>query len=618
MFQGICEEKLDLSNNKILNVKSVANSGCELPLKSLNLSLNTIHYINQEAFSSLESLIELDLSHNNLSYINFSMNHMEKLSYLDLSHNKIRNTTKFDLKNLISLEVLDLSQNAITEIENQSFDDLSNLQILRLNNNLFTNLSNSLIFRNLVKLKTLDIMYTRTIIYKSETFSGLKNLKEFNSSYGELSTIEYGAFKNTGSIEILDLSHNLLEDFNIDNDDIPKIEKIFLNNNRIRIISEQTFLDMINIKAISLENNNILSVEPNAFSSLVMLVNLNLGYNKKLELPNEVFNDMTHLMHVSLKNVKKPFNFKSSKNFIVVNLDLSFCDIISIQSLFIYNVQDISHLNLSSNKIKSVDTSSFQNMPYLTSIDLSHNLITKIEPGSFLKTKQIRSLDLSGNYISFLQFGVFDGLEVIHELKLSNNSLRSFDIKILHKCPLISIITLDDNNIEKLNFKDFLSSNITRLSIGDNMIPCNELVDSLADDSSNLQIVTEKLDYHSDNINGITCVTDNTKISKHNSFYSNVNDTSPVLDSLSSIKEVIDNSVQSIISRNIEDIGKIQKTMENILNSISTLTKVYNESQVITNTYLKQLIEGDSTETSKGFTYIIHIYKPSNRITLSI
>ncbi|XP_026752440.2 LOW QUALITY PROTEIN: protein artichoke-like [Galleria mellonella] len=595
MFNGICEPNLDLSNNKILAIKSVIYKNCIYPIESLNFSKNIIHNISQEAFKTLESLVDLDLSYNNLNYIDFNISYLNKLE-IYVSHNQIKKITKLVLKNLTSLKILDLSQNAIIEIENNSFDDLLSLETLYLNDNLFTNSLKSHIFQKLVALKDLNIMNTRTFTYENETFSGMTSLKVLNSSYGELSTLDYAAFKNTGSLEILDLSHNILEKFFIDTASIASVNKLYLNNNKIRTISKETFYGLTNIDTVFLENNNIVSLDADSFTSLTKLSHVYLDHNEELVLNGTEFDNLSSLVHVSFKSVKKHFNFQSSKNTTINKLDLSYCGITEIYPLFIYKIKRMSYLNLSSNKIKFIDKHSFQSMPYLTVLDMSSNLITSIQPGSFLHTKEIRSLNLYGNDIPSLQYGVFDGLENMHELNLSSNSLHSFEVNLLHKSPAVAIISLNDNLIEKINFDKFMDTHVKKLFIGGNIIPCNDLIKLKAQDLGELEITAEILDYHSENVDGVTCRTDLVKTNyqtPNNNILSNI---TTAFDTLSNAMEIFRNTIQNFANRNIVDTDEIQKNMKEVLNSINKLIKVYNESQTTTNNYLKQLLEKDNAQ----------------------
>ncbi|XP_059059592.1 toll-like receptor 7 [Achroia grisella] len=597
-FNGICEQNLDLSNNKLLRVKTITLDTCKFPLESLNLSRNCIYNISQDAFKSFDALLVLDLSYNKLSDVDFNISHFHKLEYLNISHNEIKKISKFIFRALTSLKTLDFSQNIITEIEEHSFDDLSMLETLYLNNNVITIGLSSYVFQKLVALTQLDITYTRSNTYENNTFSGMSSLKVLNSSHGELSILAYGAFQNTGSLEVLDLSHNILEYFIIDTTSIISVNKLYLNNNKIRTISKQTFYNMVNIDTLFLQNNNIMNLHPSSFNVLTKLLHVNLENNKELILNGAVFDNLPSLNDISLKNVKRSFNFQNSKNTSVANLDVSFCDIIDINLLFIYNTKNILNLNLRSNKIRFIDKHSFQSMPYLTNLDLSFNLITNIQPGSFLKTKMIRSLNLHGNDISLLQYGVFDGLENMIELNLSSNFLHSFELNVLHSSPVVSVISLNDNVIEKINFDDFINTNVKKLLIGGNIIPCNDLIKLKTNDYllDNLTVTSEILDYHSENVNGITCRTEQRK-NKHptldNSVLGNV---TTAFDYLSNAMEMFRNTIENFAKRNDVDQNETKKSMENVLSSINKLIKVYNESQTVTNIYLKQLIEKNSSQ----------------------
>ncbi|BAF26416.1 protein STRUBBELIG-RECEPTOR FAMILY 7 [Oryza sativa Japonica Group] len=130
-----------------------------IKLPSLGLSGNLAYNMN-----TMESLVELDMSQNNLGggqniqynlpnkklerlnlagnqfagNVPYSISTMPKLKYLNLNHNQLQGNMTDVFSNLPSLSTLDLSLNSLTGDLPQSFTSLSSLKTLYLQNNQFT------------------------------------------------------------------------------------------------------------------------------------------------------------------------------------------------------------------------------------------------------------------------------------------------------------------------------------------------------------------------------------------------------------------------------------------------------------------------------------------------
>ncbi|XP_053614603.1 toll-like receptor 6 isoform X2 [Plodia interpunctella] len=601
-FQGIRQTDFDLSYNKIETLDSNVFSTFGSELNFLNLSHNNIYDLSNSSFTSSEYIATLDVSFNRLVKIEGYFSSLTELKYLNLSNNDLSNIFKDSFKNLISLNILDLSSNAIKTIEDESFNDLRKLKTLILSNTQLTTTFALHTLRGMVSLNTIFLVnIDGTTNYEKYAFSGMTELKIINSSFSGLTKIHHDAFNDTGSIEIIDFSHNLLEDFSINKESVSTIVELYLHNNRIQNITQKMFDGFVSLVKLTLALNHIVIVQDNSLSLLSKLGYLDLSFNELMVINGSQVENMTSLYYLSLKNIKTATNFSSVTAASVKVLDMSLCDIVFVRSLSVYRLGNITTLNLSFNKITFIDKHSFQTMPELSILDLSFNQINYIQPGSFINTNLIKNLNFHNNMISSLQYGVFDGLKNLEVLNLSSNSLSSFEINILHNSNGVSTIVLDDNMLENINLDSYQNKGINELSVGGNMINCDIFIELKKKiDEYSFKITAKTLDYHSENVDGITCKT----LSKKNVMIKKHNDTilpniTVAFDSLAGAMDMFRTAIEHVATADVNSNVELKKDIDGVLTTINKLVKLYNDSQLLTNDLLHKMIENSGAQTQQ-------------------
>ncbi|XP_006661732.1 protein STRUBBELIG-RECEPTOR FAMILY 7-like [Oryza brachyantha] len=166
-----------------------------IKLPSMGLSGNLAYNMN-----TMESLVELDMSQNNLGggqniqynlpnkklerlnlagnqfagNVPYSISTMPKLKYLNLNHNQLQGNMTDVFSNLPSLETLDLSFNSLTGNLPQSFSSLSSLKTLSLQNNQFTGSINVLANLPLDNLNVANNRFTGWIPNELKKINGLQ------------------------------------------------------------------------------------------------------------------------------------------------------------------------------------------------------------------------------------------------------------------------------------------------------------------------------------------------------------------------------------------------------------------------------------------------------------
>jgi Leucine-rich repeat (LRR) protein len=150
-------DELNLSGNRIEslgpNYFKITNRIYRLFLK--NCSISTIL---DKTFEKVHTLNELDISHNNLTFIDNSMLiDLNSLQILNISYNKIKFIQNASFQELNRLTSFDLRNNRIHDIEDDAFLNLNSLKSIYLDNNPIIYLFKNNTFTGLFQLKHMSI-----------------------------------------------------------------------------------------------------------------------------------------------------------------------------------------------------------------------------------------------------------------------------------------------------------------------------------------------------------------------------------------------------------------------------------------------------------------------------
>lgn len=533
---------LDLSNSNLQQIANNSFSGASL--RSINLSTNALSKIEISSFSSVEDLQDLDLSNNALNTLAFLTPGVKNLKKLYFQKNMLEKISNNTLANVTSLELLDLSYNIIRSIEAGAFIFVKKLNSLLLHNNRFFSIQ-VISFQGLSAFVKFDLSYTRIGSFTKAAVPGLKTTS-FNCSHAELSHVHYDAFAEIEHIEILDLSHNSLVTFEVNPKGMASVESLYLNNNKITSISNISFVGFMELERLHLEFNNIVNIHTKAFSSLKSLRILNLSDNRDLLITSDVFSNLRGLISLTMINNKKNFDFQHTENSTIEQVVLSLCDIEDLGSLYIFNINGVVSLNLSTNLISYIDKKSFNTMPKLIILDVSFNLIKSIEPGSFINTKNIVVLNVYKNQLSHFEHGVFQGLTALQTLNLSSNLIHDFNVNLLHSCVQLKELSFENNLLTNLEFRKFVSlANMKKFCLGGNNISCHDIASFkkyMQDMYYSFNFVmSESPNYYTANVDGVTCRPDNNTSNNDTNSTMNTTYISKFTVTLEKIRKSIDN-----------------------------------------------------------------------------
>jgi Leucine-rich repeat (LRR) protein len=269
-----------LSNLTTLNLQQTNLShfeGLDLAVEVLNLSRNRVSQLNLSNFSRL---VVLDLSSNNITRVgncqmcdsisSLVLNQSESLQFLNISVNSIATIENDAFDNLTSLGILDLSQNNITSLNPASFKDLMYLKFLNLSHNSIKEFQYGT-FDHLTRLESLDISNNQLVDLHQYTFVSLNQLRQLHFDNNQIT-----------SFDVLDLwiRHRYLRNISLNGNPWKCKELVKLNDERIRISGGSTF-DKPNYRGIpctnekqqtqnlTVESNTSVTIPPYSFSKSI-------------------------------------------------------------------------------------------------------------------------------------------------------------------------------------------------------------------------------------------------------------------------------------------------------------------------------------------------------------
>ncbi|XP_068626244.1 insulin-like growth factor-binding protein complex acid labile subunit [Battus philenor] len=402
---------VDLSNNPLRTL----DAGVFDVLTSLdNLNLNDCQLttINEGTFSSLTNLKKLELAGNYLTNTNWSevLGNLIRLEYLNLRKSGLTSLTEDTFSNCTNLVTLILADNELRELDVGAVlgNSVTHLELLDMTNCNIQGPISGEAFANATKLKVLylsgnplfapDLQEALAPLPKLERLflsnCGLRNLPD-----------NFNVFDN---LLELDISHNpLVNVFTRLLAPLEKLEYLNMGYSNLSYIGPDTFAKMTSMKRLVLSGNDLLSLEAGLFGNLTQLTTLELefcGLKRPLNA-NAFFKNLTYMDLREIRLSGNPLVIPESGPVFpkqlsqVTILDLSNCNILSLNRDAFKNTENITDLNLAGNQIKSGATSLafLERLHHLEKINLSNNNLTTIEPEVFINNPKLRSLNLIGN-----------------------------------------------------------------------------------------------------------------------------------------------------------------------------------------------------------------------------
>ncbi|XP_063616988.1 carboxypeptidase N subunit 2-like [Cydia splendana] len=405
-------------------------------LTSVDLSYNPLNSLDAGVFDVLTSLDTLKLNNCNLTSVAENVfSNLVNLKYLELAGNILTNTDFTELLgSLTRLEYLNLRKAGLTSLSEDTFSNCTNLVTLILADNELRDLDVAATLGSSVDhLELLDLSHCKIIgPISGDAFANATRLKslylsgnplfapDLEEALAPLPRLERLFLSNCGlrrlpynfnvfdNLVELDISHNpLVNVFAKLLAPLEKLEYLNMGYSNLSYIAPDSFSNLTAMKRLVLSGNDLMSLEAGLFGNLTQLTTIELefcGLKRPLNA-NAFFKNLTYMDLREIRLGGNPLVIPASGPLFpkslahVTVLDLSNCNITSLNVDSFKNSDNITDLNLAGNQISSTEGSLLflDRLQHLEKINLSNNNLTTIDPEVFVNNPKLHSLNLIGN-----------------------------------------------------------------------------------------------------------------------------------------------------------------------------------------------------------------------------
>ena len=553
---------LNIAENKLTNLQVFNKENIFISLKDLDLSKNNIEEIDNLMMGQFPNLKKLNLSHNKIMNIKcLDNNDLLKfigLEELDLSFNNIKEINKI---NIPSLKSITMTDNPISEgIINFSELSYGADELVLENKNDILNF-NYLKYDLINAKKIINITFTYSI--ENENINNIlqkMNFKNINKFI--IKGFENVDFLNNDSLDNLielDLKDNNTKDISILNNAKfnNNLKELYLNNNIYFQKGFNSFqkLENINIKMINIKQKNdkfITKVIYNTnneinfiFDDLEFFKEELFLKSEKIEIEQSLWDNNINFFFEAIKNINSYPLFKRKPKELIINYKNEKYEIICKNNNYFSNSKMYffsEYLNIfkfeffnSITKIEFLDVLFDNNidltleaMPNLEKICLKNNTIKSIKIIDIIKELKEGNITIESDYLNKCDNSVLEYLDEQVSMKNINTSekdnnyciiyysspfnfsmnidkKRLIYIKSFKSCSSIDLnkMELNDDDINFLKHDSLLDLN--KLILDDNKITNIEFLDKIKSNKLHFvsiknNLIIDRLKYIEDNI----------------------------------------------------------------------------------------------------------------------
>ena len=360
-------------------------------LRSVNIARNGVRALPGSVFSANSVLEEVDASHNEIGGLESAVfNETTRLTTLMLHDNRIDTLPIYVFKHMNNLRVLRLERNVIADVPSNSLSGLSSLRRLDLSHNRLTSLPLG-IFDPLGLVDTMSLAGNQISVVAQRPFASMRNLLTLDLSNNRLSSMG-DWFQTTTGLTHLHLDGNRLNDIHPEAlSSLSGLQELHLARNLLSSVAGGLFRNSASLNYLDMSSNPLRRVRDDngtTFGGLTSLRRMNLSSTCLEELSIGGDSVAVPAMLPALEELDVSANT-------LRNLSASmFAGVRALQQLRLFandidqldvsafsTLTNLQHLDLSSNALRSGDQlwAALSTLPPLTAVDLSWNLLTSVD-----------------------------------------------------------------------------------------------------------------------------------------------------------------------------------------------------------------------------------------------
>lgn len=397
-------------------------------LQTLDVSVNQLLQVSLPEFPENGSLQTLVLSFTNISgRLPYSIGNLRNLSTIALVNCSLGGNIPSSFTNLLRLTFLDLSLNNFTGLI-PSLSKSKNLTQITLSHNKLTGPINSTQWESLLTLLNIDLGYNSLEGNIPSSLFALPSIQKLQLSNNQFSGQLMGSFNAT----------------------LHMLDTVDLSNNNIGGELPMFIWKLQGLKYLSLSSNNFSgSLHINLACQLKNLSYLDLSYNRfSINATNTAsqaspFPELRTLRLASCQLRTLPDFLAEQPR--LVYLDLSNNHIQGKIPKWIWGLQNLQYLNLSSNLLDDIETLSPNLTSSLVVLDLHKNSLR----GQMLPLPPFAIyMDFSSNnFTSVIPPAIGTSLLVAIFFSLSNNSFQGSIPESICRAEYLEVLNLSHNNL---------------------------------------------------------------------------------------------------------------------------------------------------------------------------
>jgi Leucine-rich repeat (LRR) protein len=304
-FREVTFTKDTKLNIKRYGLDNVPDGGIKTILFETS-SMSLIHPDILAKFPNIEE-IAVDAS-NSQSYLNSPIENCQSIKIFTLALNGTEIPSDF-FKNCKNLKKMDISSDSLTELPDGIFKNQPNLKELELDGKKLKfreSLFEGLKKLSILKLNSIDLSQDelKDHTFPIESLNSHQFLEELlieSSNMEQLPENFVPTLRSLSKLRVLTLPLNLITSVEAFTD-LPNVEWLLLNNNKIEEIPTDAFKGCPRLSKLHLDNNPIKELRGDEFDQLTGLVELDLAGTKITNIEPTTFQKLTALETLNLSS----------------------------------------------------------------------------------------------------------------------------------------------------------------------------------------------------------------------------------------------------------------------------------------------------------------------------